>query len=119
MGFVLPENFNQPFFKPNIQQLWANFPYFLDQLAHRLCLLAVIQEIEDIDYFRRNRILLSNCAIIVTFVIGHVAWRYDDLLLWGRAVPIESDCLFLMYIKNGSAKCGILSCAKAIFHIKA
>jgi alginate O-acetyltransferase complex protein AlgI len=84
MGFVLPENFNRPFLKPNIQQLWANFHISLTSWLTDYVYWPLSKKLRSFDYFRKNPILLSNCAIIVTFVICGI-WHGDTaiFLLWG------------------------------------
>jgi alginate O-acetyltransferase complex protein AlgI len=84
MGFVLPENFNRPFLKPNIQQLWANFHISLTSWLTDYVYWPLSKKLRTFDYFRKNPILLSNCAIIVTFVVCGI-WHGDTaiFLLWG------------------------------------
>jgi len=84
MGFVLPENFNRPFLKPNIQQLWANFHISLTSWLTDYVYWPLSKKLRGFDYFRKHPILLSNCAIIVTFVICGI-WHGDTaiFLLWG------------------------------------
>jgi alginate O-acetyltransferase complex protein AlgI len=84
MGFVLPENFNRPFLKPNIQQLWANFHISLTSWLTDYVYWPLSKKLRAFDYFRKHPILLSNCAIIVTFVICGI-WHGDTaiFLLWG------------------------------------
>jgi len=84
MGFVLPENFNRPFLKPNIQQLWANFHMSLTSWLTDYIYWPLSKKLRSIDYFRKNPILLSNCAIIVTFLVCGI-WHGDTMIfvLWG------------------------------------
>jgi alginate O-acetyltransferase complex protein AlgI len=84
MGFVLPENFNRPFLKPNIQQLWANFHISLTSWLTDYIYWPLSKKLRTFDYFRKNPIFLSNCAIIVTFVICGI-WHGDTAIfvLWG------------------------------------
>jgi alginate O-acetyltransferase complex protein AlgI len=84
MGFILPENFNRPFLKPNIQQLWANFHMSLTSWLTDYIYWPLSKKLRTVDYFRKNPILLSNCAIIVTFLVCGI-WHGDTMIfvVWG------------------------------------
>lgn len=84
MGFVLPENFNLPFLKRNIQQLWANWHISLTSWLTDYVYWPLVRRLRNAEFFRRHPILLSNVAIIVTFAACGI-WHGDTLsfLLWG------------------------------------
>jgi alginate O-acetyltransferase complex protein AlgI len=84
MGFVLPENFNKPFLKANIQQLWANWHMSLTGWLTDYVYWPTARKLRETDFFRKNPILLSNIAISFTFVICGI-WHGDTMvfILWG------------------------------------
>jgi alginate O-acetyltransferase complex protein AlgI len=84
MGFTLPENFNRPFLKENIQQLWANFHMSLTSWLTEYVYWPLARKLRAFEYLRNRPILLSNFAIIVTFIVCGI-WHGDTLVfvVWG------------------------------------
>jgi alginate O-acetyltransferase complex protein AlgI len=84
MGFVLPENFDFPFLKRNIQQLWANWHMSLTSWLTDYVYWPLARKLRNVGYLRKRPVLLSNVAIVVTF-LGCGLWHGDTLsfLLWG------------------------------------
>ena len=84
MGIELPENFNAPFLKKNIQELWASWHMSLTRWLTDYVYWPLAR------FFRRNEglskrpILLSNISIIVTFIICGM-WHGESLnfVVWG------------------------------------
>jgi alginate O-acetyltransferase complex protein AlgI len=84
MGFVLPENFDYPFLRKNIQQLWANWHISLTSWLTDYIYWPLVRKLRNGEYFRRRPVLLSNIAILVTFVVCGI-WHGDTptFVLWG------------------------------------
>jgi alginate O-acetyltransferase complex protein AlgI len=84
MGFVLPENFDLPFLKKNIQQLWANWHISLTSWLTDYVYWPLVRKLRSGEHFRKRPVLVSNIAIVVTFVICGI-WHGDtpSFLLWG------------------------------------
>jgi alginate O-acetyltransferase complex protein AlgI len=84
MGFVLPENFDVPFLRKNIQQLWANWHISLTSWLTDYIYWPLVRKLRNGEYFRTRPILLSNVAIVVTFVACGI-WHGDtaSFVLWG------------------------------------
>jgi alginate O-acetyltransferase complex protein AlgI len=84
MGFPLPENFNYPIFKKNIQQWWANWHMSLTSWLTDYIYWPLVRKMRNGDYLRKHPILLSNIAILVTFLTCGV-WHGETLnfVLWG------------------------------------
>ena len=84
MGFVLPENFDSPFLKKNIQQLWNHWHMSLTTWLTDYVYWPVVRRMRNGEFFRRRPILLSNVAILVTFLICGI-WHGDTLnfAIWG------------------------------------
>jgi alginate O-acetyltransferase complex protein AlgI len=84
MGFALPENFNAPFLKRNIQQLWANWHMSLTSWLTDYIYWPIVRRMREILFFRKHPILLSNFAILVTFLACGI-WHGNTMnfLLWG------------------------------------
>lgn len=84
MGFVLPENFDSPFLKRNIQQLWANWHISLTGWLTEYVYWPIVRRLRRHDTFRTHPLLLSNIAIVVTFVICGI-WHGEgpNFIIWG------------------------------------
>jgi alginate O-acetyltransferase complex protein AlgI len=84
MGFVLPENFNSPFLKKNIQQLWANWHMSLTSWLTDYIYWPLVRAMRKSNFSRRHPILVSNIAIAVTFFVCGV-WHGEsfNFVLWG------------------------------------
>jgi alginate O-acetyltransferase complex protein AlgI len=84
MGFVLPENFNRPFLKQNIRQLWANFHMSLTGWLTDYIYWPIVRQLRNADFFKAHPVLLSNIAIVITFLIcGMWHGSTSMFLLWG------------------------------------
>jgi alginate O-acetyltransferase complex protein AlgI len=84
MGFVLPENFDYPVLKKNIQQFWNHWHMSLTTWLTDYIYWPVVRRLRNGDFFRRRPVFLSNVAILVTFLICGI-WHGDTLnfALWG------------------------------------
>jgi len=84
MGLALPENFNNPFMKKNIQQLWANWHMSLTGWLTDYIYWPLCKKLRKLDYMKKNPILLSNISIIVTFIICGM-WHGEtaNFIIWG------------------------------------
>jgi alginate O-acetyltransferase complex protein AlgI len=84
MGFVLPENFDYPFLKKNIQQLWAHWHMSLTTWLTEYIYWPLVRRMRTGDFMRRHPVFLSNVAILVTFLICGV-WHGETLnfAVWG------------------------------------
>ena len=83
-GYRLPENFNNPFMKKNIQELWANWHMSLTRWLTDYIYWPLSRRLRKIKYYRKRPILLSNISIIVTFIICGM-WHGSTLnfVVWG------------------------------------
>jgi len=84
MGIELPENFNNPFLKPNIQQLWASWHMSLTRWLTDYIYWPLSKKLREAEYFRKKPIVLSNISIIMTFIICGM-WHGEPLnfVVWG------------------------------------
>ncbi|MDH7513869.1 MAG: MBOAT family O-acyltransferase [Clostridiales bacterium] len=84
LGVDLPENFNSPFLKRNIQQLWANWHISLTSWLMDYIYWPLVKKMRNFRMLKKRPILLSNLCIIFTFVICGL-WHGDGInfLLWG------------------------------------
>lgn len=84
LGVELPENFNNPFMKCNIQQLWANWHISLTSWLTDYIYWPLSRKLRNFSFFRKRPITLSNVSIIVTFIICGM-WHGDtfNFILWG------------------------------------
>jgi len=84
MGIELPENFNNPFLKKNIQQLWASWHMSLTRWLTDYVYWPLSKQLRKADYFRKRPVLLSNISIIVTFIIcGMWHGETSNFAVWG------------------------------------
>lgn len=84
MGIELPENFNSPFFKRNLQQFWANWHMSLTTWLTDYVYWPLARKIRHLKKLKENPKAVSNICIIITFSICGV-WHGDGLnfLIWG------------------------------------
>lgn len=84
LGYELPENFNNPFMRRNIQELWANWHMSLTRWLTDYIYWPLSRKLRNIKYFRKRPIFLSNISIIVTFIICGM-WHGSTLnfVIWG------------------------------------
>lgn len=84
LGYRLPENFNNPFMKKNIQELWASWHMSLTGWLTDYIYWPLSKRLRKIGYYRKRPILLSNISIITTFIICGM-WHGSTLnfIIWG------------------------------------
>jgi alginate O-acetyltransferase complex protein AlgI len=84
VGIRLPENFNYPFFKRNLQQFWANWHMSLTTWLTDYIYWPMARKMRHIDTMRKRPIALSNICIVTTFFVCGL-WHGDGLnfILWG------------------------------------
>jgi alginate O-acetyltransferase complex protein AlgI len=94
MGFVLPENFDYPFLKRNIQQFWANWHMSLTTWLTDYVYWPVVRRMRKDGFLRRHPIVLSNIAILVAFLICGI-WHGETLnfALWGLYQGLGIACV--------------------------
>lgn len=84
MGFQLPENFNNPFLKRNIRDLWTNWHMSLTGWLVDYIYWPIVRKMRDATYFRQHPVVLSNVGMIITFIACGM-WHGETInfLLWG------------------------------------
>ncbi len=84
MGIELPENFNNPFLKRNIRELWANWHMSLTSWLVDYIYWPIVRKFRGLEYFRRHPVFLSNLGMIITFVACGM-WHGEsaNFILWG------------------------------------
>ena len=84
IGIELPENFNNPFIKRNIQQLWANWHISLTGWLTDYVYWPLARKLRNYNYFKKNPITLSNICIIITFIAVGI-WHGEEFnfIVWG------------------------------------
>ncbi len=84
VGIRLPENFNQPFLKRNLQQFWANWHMSLTAWLTDYIYWPLIRRLRHIKTMRRRTVTISCIGIIVTFMVCGI-WHGDGkhYLYWG------------------------------------
>jgi alginate O-acetyltransferase complex protein AlgI len=84
IGIELPENFNNPFLKRNIRELWANWHMSLTSWLVDYIYWPIVRKFRGLDFFRRHPIFLSNLGMIITFVVcGMWHGEAPHFVLWG------------------------------------
>lgn len=109
IGLGLPENFNNPFMKKNIQQLWASWHMSLTGWLTDYIYWPLSKRLRKVTFFRSNPILLSNISIIVTFIICGM-WHGEkfNFILWGTYHGIGLAILNMYQKKKRKIKNKIL-----------
>jgi alginate O-acetyltransferase complex protein AlgI len=84
LGFTLPENFNQPFLKKNLQQLWANWHMSLTGWLTDYVYWPLVRKLRSNERLRKHPLAISNLAILATFFLCG-AWHGPtfNFILWG------------------------------------
>lgn len=84
MGIELPENFNAPFLKKNIQELWASWHMSLTRWLTDYVYWPLAKLLRKNEGLSKRPVLLSNISIIVTFIICGM-WHGEALnfVVWG------------------------------------
>ncbi len=84
VGLQLPENFNYPFFRRNLQRFWANWHMSLTAWLTDYVYWPLVRRLRHAPGLGRRPVTNSSLAIIVTFGLCGV-WHGDGLtfLIWG------------------------------------
>jgi len=84
MGIELPENFNAPFLKKNIQELWASWHMSLTRWLTDYVYWPLAKFLRKDKGLSKRPVLLSNISIIVTFIICGM-WHGEswNFVVWG------------------------------------
>lgn len=84
VGIELPENFNYPFFKRNIQKFWANWHMSLTGWLTDYIYWPIARKIRNYKYLKKRPVTISNISIVITFFVCGM-WHGDGLnfILWG------------------------------------
>jgi len=84
MGIELPENFNNPFLKKNIQQFWANFHISLTSWLTDYIYWPLSRKMRKIAFFKKRPVFMSNINIIITFIVCGM-WHGEtfNFVVWG------------------------------------
>jgi len=84
LGIQLPENFNNPFLKKNIRELWTNWHMSLTGWLVDYIYWPLVRKMRDARYLREHPVLLSNVGMIITFIACGM-WHGEavNFLIWG------------------------------------
>lgn len=84
MGLELPENFNHPFLKKNIRELWMSWHMSLTGWLVEYVYWPVVRRLRNADFFRERPISLSNFGMIITFILCGM-WHGEtvNFIIWG------------------------------------
>jgi len=84
LGITLPENFNNPFLRRNIRELWANWHMSLTQWLIDYIYWPLVRRFRNLNYFRTHPLQLSVVAMTITFLICGM-WHGETInfILWG------------------------------------
>jgi D-alanyl-lipoteichoic acid acyltransferase DltB (MBOAT superfamily) len=96
MGIELPENFNNPFLKRNIQQLWANWHISLTRWLSDYIYWPIVRKLRNIETFRKRHLLLSSISILITFIVCGM-WHGEtaNFIIWGFYHGVGIACMNL------------------------
>lgn len=94
IGIVLPENFDNPFLKRNIRELWTNWHMTLTSWLVDYIYWPIVRKFRNFNYFRRHPVSLSNLGMIITFVACGM-WHGEtvNFILWGAYHGVGISCL--------------------------
>lgn len=94
LGIGLPENFNNPFLKKNIQELWTNWHMTLTRWLTDYIYWPLAKKLRKSKYLATHPILMSNLCIITTFLICGM-WHGEgwNFVVWGLYQGLGLACL--------------------------
>lgn len=109
MGIELPENFNNPFMKRNIQQLWSSWHMSLTRWLTDYIYWPLSRKLRNVEYLRKHPVFLSNISIIVTFIICGM-WHGEtfNFAVWGFYHGIGLATLNIYQKQKRKIKNGLL-----------
>ena len=84
VGVHLPENFNYPFFKRNLQEFWANWHMSLTAWLTDYIYWPLVRRIRHLQNLRKRPVTTSCIVIVITFAICGI-WHGDGMnfVMWG------------------------------------
>jgi alginate O-acetyltransferase complex protein AlgI len=84
LGINLPENFNKPFFRQNLQQFWANWHMSLTSWLTDYIYWPLARNSRRIQKLRTRPVLSANIGIMLTFAVCGI-WHGNTInfLFWG------------------------------------
>lgn len=84
MGIQLPENFENPFLKRNIRELWTNWHMSLTGWLVDYIYWPLVRKMRGARYLKEHPVLLSNVGMIITFIACGM-WHGEALnfMIWG------------------------------------
>jgi alginate O-acetyltransferase complex protein AlgI len=84
LGIELPENFNNPFLKKNIRELWMNWHMSLTGWLVEYIYWPLVRKSRSLNYFRTHPVALSNAGMIITFIACGM-WHGETIsfVIWG------------------------------------
>lgn len=105
MGIELPENFNLPLLKKNIQLLWANWHMSLTKFLTDYIYWPLSRKLRQLEYFKKHPIVLSNISIVVTFAVCGI-WHGPTLnfFIWGVYHGVGLSLLNTYHYKKRNVK---------------
>lgn len=107
VGIDLPENFNYPFFKRNLQQFWANWHMSLTTWLTDYIYWPLARKMRHVKNLKKKPVTTSNICIIITFVICGI-WHGDgvNFFIWGTYHGIGLAILngYSFFVRKYSSK---------------
>jgi alginate O-acetyltransferase complex protein AlgI len=84
LGMELPENFDRPFLRRNIRELWSHWHMSLSNWLMDYVYWPLVRKLRNISWFRPRPVLLSTVAMTVTFIICGM-WHGEAVtfIIWG------------------------------------
>jgi len=109
IGIELPENFNNPFLKRNIRELWTNWHMSLTSWLVDYIYWPIVRRFRGFDYFRRHPVFLSNLGMIITFIACGM-WHGEtaNFILWGAYHGVGIACLTIYQRAKRKARSPLL-----------
>jgi len=106
LGIRLPENFNSPFTKPNLQQLWNNWHMSLTRWLFDYIYWPAVKRLRKNAYFKKKALLLSNTGVLITFLVCGI-WHGEGInfVLWGlyHGIGLSVLKIFQYHIKRNNS----------------
>jgi alginate O-acetyltransferase complex protein AlgI len=109
IGIELPENFNRPFLKRNIRELWTNWHMSLTSWLVDYIYWPIVRKLRNLEYFRHHPVFLSNLGMIITFIACGM-WHGEtaNFILWGAYHGVGISCLTIYQREKRKARSPLL-----------
>lgn len=98
----LPENFNFPFFRRNLQEFWKNWHMSLIDFLREYVFTRIVYSLSGKDFFSPKSLMPASIGLLATFLTAAVWHKFNvGYLLWG--LTNAGGLIFLLFLQRTKA----------------